>query len=83
MKSGTKPCHFPNDIYIEYFFAGKSNFYKSNMLNKICNRKKLAIISKTPGTTQLINFFLINKNIFFVDILVMVTNTPKQISSSY
>ena len=84
VKSGTKPCHFPDDIYIEYFFAGKSNAGKSSMLNKICNRKKLAITSKTPGRTQLINFFLINKNISFVDIPGYgYANSPKQIVSSW
>lgn len=84
VKSGTKPSHFPNDIYIEYFFAGKSNAGKSSMLNKICNRKKLAITSKTPGRTQLINFFLINNNISFVDIPGYgYANTPRKISSSW
>ena len=38
------------------------------MLNAICNRKKLARTSKTPGRTQLINFFLVNDCISFVDI---------------
>jgi len=84
VKSGTKPSHFPDDIYIEFFFAGKSNAGKSSMLNKICNRKNLAITSKTPGRTQLLNFFLINKNISFVDIPGYgYANTPKKIVSSW
>ncbi len=68
VKSATEPSHYPDDIYPEYFFAGKSNSGKSSMLNKICNRKNLAITSKTPGRTQLINFFLINDKISFVDL---------------
>ena len=84
VKSATKPSHFPDDIYPEYFFAGKSNAGKSSLLNKICNRKNLAITSKTPGRTQLINFFLINNNISFVDIPGYgYANTPKKIIASW
>lgn len=84
IKSATKPSHFPDDIYPEYFFAGKSNAGKSSLLNKICNRKNLAITSKTPGRTQLINFFLINNSISFVDIPGYgYANTPKKIIASW
>jgi GTP-binding protein len=84
VKSATKPSHYPDDIYSEFFFAGKSNAGKSSMLNKICNRKKLAITSKTPGRTQLINFFLINNNISFVDIPGYgFANSPKNIKRSW
>ena len=84
VKSATKPSHFPDDIYPEYFYAGKSNAGKSSLLNKICNRKNLAITSKTPGRTQLINFFLINNSISFVDIPGYgYANTPKKIIASW
>jgi len=84
VKSATKPSHFPDDIYPEYFFAGKSNAGKSSLLNKICNRKNLAITSKTPGRTQLIKFFLINNSISFVDIPGYgYANTPKKIIASW
>ena len=84
VKSGTKPIHYPEDIHPEFFFAGKSNAGKSSMLNKICNRRKLAITSKTPGRTQLINFFLINENISFVDIPGYgYANTPKNVKRSW
>jgi len=84
VKSATKPSHFPDDIYPEYFFAGKSNAGKSSLLNKICNRKNLAITSKTPGRTQLINFFLINNSVSFVDIPGYgFANTPKKITASW
>jgi len=84
VKSATKPSHFPDDIYPEYFFAGKSNAGKSSLLNKICNRKNLAITSKTPGRTQLINFFLINNSISFVDIPGYgYANTHKKIIASW
>ena len=34
VKSATKPSHFPDDIYLEFFFAGKSNAGKQNMQSK-------------------------------------------------
>ncbi len=82
IKSSTEPSQYPDDIFPEFFFAGKSNAGKSSMINKVCNRKKLAITSKTPGRTQLINFFLINNSISFVDIPGYgYANAPKNISS--
>ena len=52
----------------EYAFIGRSNVGKSSLINAICNRKKLAKTSSTPGKTQLINHFLINKQWYLVDL---------------
>lgn len=41
----------------ELAFAGRSNAGKSSALNKLCGRRALARVSKTPGRTQLLNFF--------------------------
>jgi GTP-binding protein len=49
-------------------FAGRSNVGKSSLINKILNRKKLVRTSKTPGRTQLLNFFEINEVWRFVDL---------------
>ncbi|MEW5693496.1 MAG: ribosome biogenesis GTP-binding protein YihA/YsxC [Candidatus Hydrogenedentota bacterium] len=38
-------------------FAGRSNVGKSSLINVLCNKKRLAIVSKTPGKTRYINFF--------------------------
>jgi len=43
VKSATKPSHFPDDIYPEYFFAGKSNAGKSSLLNKYVIEKTLLL----------------------------------------
>ena len=43
----------------ELAFAGRSNAGKSTAINTICNQKKLAFASKTPGRTQHINYFSI------------------------
>ena len=52
----------------EIAFAGRSNAGKSSAINTLTNRGKLAFVSKTPGRTQLINFFQINSGNFLVDL---------------
>lgn len=47
----------------EIAFAGRSNTGKSTTINILCNQKKLAFTSKTPGRTQYINYFSI-QNIY-------------------
>lgn len=49
-------------------FIGRSNVGKSSLINHISNRKGLVKTSGTPGKTQLINFFLINKSFYIVDL---------------
>lgn len=58
----------PKDQLPEIAFAGRSNVGKSSALNRLVNIKNLAKISSTPGKTKLINFFLINDNLYFVDL---------------
>ena len=48
--------------------AGKSNVGKSTLINKLCNRNKLARTSATPGKTRLINIFLLNEAFHLVDL---------------
>jgi len=49
-------------------FIGRSNVGKSSLINHITRRKGLVKTSGTPGKTQLINFFLINKSFYLVDL---------------
>lgn len=53
---------------IEIAFAGRSNAGKSSVINTLTNRSRLAFVSKTPGRTQLINFFQLSANQFLVDL---------------
>ena len=53
---------------VEFSFIGRSNVGKSSLINSLTKRKNLARTSKTPGRTQLINYFLINDKIYFVDL---------------
>ena len=48
--------------------VGKSNVGKSTLINKLCNRNKLARTSATPGKTRLINIFLLNEAFHLVDL---------------
>lgn len=66
--SNTKYQECPEPKFPEYAFIGRSNVGKSSLINMLCERKKLAKISGTPGKTQLINHFLINENIYLVDL---------------
>jgi GTP-binding protein len=52
----------------EIAFIGRSNVGKSSLINMLSNKKDLAKISSSPGKTQLINHFLINKNMYWVDL---------------
>ena len=51
----------------EYAFVGRSNVGKSSLLNFLVN-SKIAKTSSTPGRTQLINYFEVNKQFYFVDL---------------
>jgi len=64
--AGYQQC--PEEKYPEYAFIGRSNVGKSSLINKICNKNKLAKTSSTPGKTQLINHFLINEEWYLVDL---------------
>ncbi|MBC7902698.1 MAG: YihA family ribosome biogenesis GTP-binding protein [Gemmatimonadaceae bacterium] len=52
----------------EYAFIGRSNVGKSSLINMITNNQKLAKTSSSPGKTQMINHFLINKSFYIVDL---------------
>lgn len=58
---------FPKDHLPEVAFAGRSNVGKSSLLNCLVGRD-IAKISGTPGKTRAINFFLINRKFYFVDL---------------
>ena len=64
--SDYRKCPAPN--IPEYAFIGRSNVGKSSLINMLCNHKELARTSSSPGKTQLINHFIINKNWFLVDL---------------
>ncbi len=68
IKSAVWPPQYPPATLPEIAFVGRSNVGKSSLMNTLVGRKQLAKTSQTPGRTQLINFFSINKGISFVDL---------------
>ena len=74
--SNTNYLNCPKHNFAEFAFIGRSNVGKSSLINFLCNKKKLAKTSATPGKTQLINHFLIHlmdgqkkgKNFFLTDL---------------
>ena len=58
----------PVNEHPEIAFAGKSNVGKSSLINGLLNRRALARTSGQPGKTQTINFYNVNKELYFVDL---------------
>ncbi len=58
----------PDNSLPEVAFAGKSNVGKSSLINALMMRKSYARTSAQPGKTQTINFYNINKELYFVDL---------------
>lgn len=59
---------YPPPERAEIAIVGKSNVGKSSLINHLCGNKKLAKTSHTPGKTRLINFFLLNRDFYLVDL---------------
>ncbi|MBN2319028.1 MAG: YihA family ribosome biogenesis GTP-binding protein [Acidobacteria bacterium] len=59
---------FPREGIPEVVFAGRSNVGKSSLINRLAGHGKLARTSSTPGKTQSINYYRLNRTFFFVDL---------------
>lgn len=59
---------YPPPARSEIAIVGKSNVGKSSLINHLCNNKKLARTSQHPGKTRLINYFLLNREFYLVDL---------------
>lgn len=68
LQSANAPSQFVPDAGSEVAFAGRSNSGKSSAINAIVHRRDLARTSKTPGRTQLINFFELDAGLRLVDL---------------
>src|SRR5580692_10558755 len=66
--SAAAPAQFPPDVGAEVAFVGRSNAGKSSAINAITHRQALARTSKTPGRTQLLNFFTLYPGARLVDL---------------
>ena len=68
LTSAAKLSQAPPDEGYEVAFAGRSNAGKSSAINTLCDQRALARTSKTPGRTQLLNFFAIDAQRRLVDL---------------
>jgi len=68
LTSASQATQFPDLEGIEIAFAGRSNAGKSSSINTLCDITNLARTSKTPGRTQLINFFTLDEQRRLVDL---------------
>lgn len=68
IRSAVKTKDFPGDGRPQIVFAGKSNVGKSSVINRLLNRRNFARVGGQPGKTVHINFFDIDKQVYFVDL---------------
>jgi GTP-binding protein len=66
--SAASSADFPSDGLPEVAVVGRSNVGKSSLLNRLAGAKKLAAVSRTPGRTQLVNFFRVEDRLYLVDL---------------
>lgn len=63
-----RTSQYPEEGLPEFLLVGRSNVGKSSFINTLINRKNFAHTSSKPGKTQTLNFYLINKSFYFVDV---------------
>ena len=68
IKSAAAPSGFIRDALPNIVFSGKSNVGKSSVINRLLNRKNFARVGQSPGKTVHVNYFLIDKKVYFVDL---------------
>ena len=68
IKSAAAPSGFIRDALPTIVFSGKSNVGKSSVINRLLNRKNFARVGQSPGKTVHVNYFLIDKKVYFVDL---------------
>jgi GTP-binding protein len=84
LKSSFQVADWPIEQLPEIAFMGRSNVGKSSLINSLLSVRGLARTSSTPGRTQSLNFFLINRRFRFVDLPGFgYARVPKAIKASW
>ena len=68
IRSAVRPADFPRDGLPQVAFAGRSNVGKSSVINRLLHRKNFARVGAAPGKTTHINYFLIDRSFYLVDL---------------
>lgn len=68
IRSAAKADDFPRDNRPQIVFSGRSNVGKSSVINKLLNRKNFARVGGQPGKTIHINYFLVDEQLYLVDL---------------
>ena len=68
IKSAAAPSGFIRDALPTIVFSGKSNVVKYSVINRLLNMKNFARVGQSPGKTIHVNYFLIDKKVYFVDL---------------
>ena len=68
VRSAAKAGDFPRDRLPQVAFAGRSNVGKSSVINRLLGRKNLAYVGASPGKTTQINYFLVDRKAYLVDL---------------
>ena len=68
VKSAARASDFLRGGQPSVVFAGKSNVGKSSVINRLLNRKNFARVGAQPGKTAHVNYFLVDRSVYFVDL---------------
>ncbi|MBO5340981.1 MAG: YihA family ribosome biogenesis GTP-binding protein [Oscillospiraceae bacterium] len=68
VRSAVSRKDFPRNAMVQVAFAGRSNVGKSSVINRLLNRKNFARVGAAPGKTVHINYFLIDRAFYLVDL---------------
>ena len=68
VRSAGEPKDFLRDGLPQFAFAGRSNVGKSSVINRLVGRKNLAYVGASPGQTTQINYFLVDRKAYLVDL---------------
>ena len=68
IRSSASKKDFIRDGRPQITMAGRSNVGKSSVINRLLDRKNFARVGATPGKTSQVNYFLIDKKVYFVDL---------------
>ena len=68
VRSAGRPADFLRDGLPQFVFAGRSNVGKSSVINRLVGRRNMAYVGASPGKTTQVNYFLIDRRAYMMDL---------------